>query len=154
MLNPDNPLHVSTQLAESTLAEARGARYIGLDSYRELPLWKSAPWLQTLKAEHPDMKWMAEPQCADVLHMMTPFCTDYINVSSAPQLADYLVPGREVIIILSGDMATVENCVHYIGWGCSVLFYAHDITMADLLPAIEAAQDGWVADPYAPIPGP
>lgn len=156
LLDITNPLHISAALQEPALARTRGAHCMSLDSYRKLPLWDAVPWLQTLKAKHPDMKWMAEPQCADILHMMMPFCTDYINVPFAPQLADYLVPGREVIVILTDGMATVENCWHYIGWGCAVLWYAGDgtITMADLLPAIEAAQDGWVGDPYAPYPSP
>jgi hypothetical protein len=151
-LDISNPVHVATATNEYALAAQRGAASIGLDSFRKMDLWDAMPWLLNLQSQFPGLRFAAEPQCADILHIHIPFCTDHTNITTAPLLADYLVPGREVQIILTGEVSTLPHVYHSYGWGLTVLSYTQSLTASVMQPAVDLAQSGWVLPWDAPIP--
>jgi hypothetical protein len=155
-LDVSNPAHTATAMNEYVLAMQRGASSVGLDSFRKLDLWNAMPWLQSMQSQCPGMRFYAEPQCADILHFHIPFCTDHTNVPTAPLLADYLVPGREVQIILTDDVANLPYVYHSYGWGFTVLHYTQSLTAYAMQPAVDQAHSGWVLPwdaPVTPVPG-
>jgi hypothetical protein len=143
--------HVTAMWNEAVLAASRGARLIGLDSFRMMPPWDALPWLNTLQAMSPQIQYVGEPHSCDIMHLKQGFCIDHTHLLTAPLLADYLVPGREVWVIIPLGMS-IAQASHYIGWGLSVLHYNQSFTAHDLEPAVAAAQAGWVVDPFAPFP--
>lgn len=151
-----NPAHVATATNEYALAVQRGATSIGLDSFRKMDLWDAVPWVLNLQSQFSGLRLYAEPQCADILHMHIPFCTDHTNLPTAPLLADYLVPGREVQIVLTGEVSTLAHVYHSYGWGLTVLSYTQSLTASSMQPAVDQAQSGWVLPwdaPVTPVPG-
>lgn len=151
-LDPNNPAHVAAADDQLSLAAARGATFIGLDSFRLGQLWKMAPWLERLKSTYPNLRFTSEPNSSDILLMLAPYTTDSSNLPLDPLIADYLVPGREISVIFRIGVDTLENAVHYTGWGLTTISYVSGVSADGLMPYIEQARNGWAIDPYLPPP--
>ncbi|MBL8764636.1 MAG: hypothetical protein JNM07_10250 [Phycisphaerae bacterium] len=111
-LDPDNPDHVAAAFREMDTAIRSGTTMIGLDAFhvQYVPLWKLYPWLRTLQARYPNVKFITEPLSCDVMHSIAPTfvrgwwydfsppptSVDELYLIQHPQhLADFLLPGHE-----------------------------------------------------------
>ena len=91
-------------------------------------------------------KIQGSENCSDILLFHVPFTTDSRNLPSAPQLANYLVPGRQIQVVMRTVVDTVENDTFYIGWGMTIISFKYAISANSLAPAIRDAHNGWVQD--------
>ena len=73
-LDPDNTTHVNFAFDEmdGAVASDVNATEIGLDAFKEMPVWESYWWLQDLQAEYPGVRFITENQHCDILHTLAP----------------------------------------------------------------------------------
>lgn len=109
-LDIENRDHLRSISRQLRLAEEAGASIIGLDNFTHamLPVWDEVRLLRAMKTVFPDLKFVVEPMCCDIIHAATP---GFISAFRAPKdgrerldfhklrtphyLADYLIPGHE-----------------------------------------------------------
>jgi hypothetical protein len=112
-----------------------------LDKFTPLPPWKAAGWLQRLWSLNPNAVLVAEPAAYDILHIWMPTVLYSSDVATNPHwLADYLVPGRELWVLLEDKGNSFERVVQLIDNGMTVVTSSRQYTANDLMPAVRRAQ--------------
>ena len=113
-LEVHNPEHQMLAFKELDNAVAAGVRIIGLDAFRRLQPWDAWDWLTMLKRRAPNVTFVTEPPCGDVIHLLAPaflVATRPANqiqlrLNQPHALADYLVPGHETWGLIRRDRLT------------------------------------------------
>lgn len=165
--DPDNPEHLERALREIDGIAATGATIVGLDTFQpdQTPLWKSMPWLQTMRDRHPQLTFVTEPAQCDILHTVAAtFVTGFAlfppsNVTNERQLykidgpnhlMDFINPGHETWGSMSyhqhrrylGSMPGLEKMTsdmrQFAEWGYRPIFF--DINS---MPANVSAAPSW-----------
>jgi hypothetical protein len=108
-LDPNNPAHVQAAFAEMDHAAQAGATEIGLDTFNAAitPIWDLVPWMERMIEAYPQMKFISEPICNDIMHRLGPTFVigwttgaanrpeDLCDINNPLYLADLLLPGHE-----------------------------------------------------------
>ncbi len=165
--DPDNPNHLERALREIDGIAATGATIVGLDTFQpdHTPLWKSMPWLQTMRNRHPQLTFVTEPAQCDILHTVAAtYVTGFAlfppsNVTNERQLykidgpnhlMDFMNPGHETWGSMSyhqhrrflGGMPSLERMTNdmrqFAEWGYRPIFF--DI---NTMPANVSAAPSW-----------
>jgi hypothetical protein len=164
--DPDNPEHLERALREIDGIAATGATIVGLDTFQpdHTPLWKSMPWLQTMRERHPQLTFVTEPAQCDILHtvaatFVTGFALFPSNVTSDRQLykidgpnhlMDFINPGHETWGSMSyhqhrrflGSMPSLDKMIEdmrqFAEWGYRPIFF--DV---NTMPANVSAAPSW-----------
>lgn len=108
-LNPNSPAHVQAAFAEMDRAVQAGATEIGLDTFNAAitPIWDLVPWMERMIEAYPNVKFISEPLCNDIMHRLGPTFVigwttgaanrpeDLCDINNPFYLADLLLPGHE-----------------------------------------------------------
>lgn len=110
-LNPGNPGHMSLVRMQLDLARDAGATLIGLDAFTHgyMPAWEQVGYLEDLRRQYPEMRFITEPMTSDVVHRVSPTFErafrsgegmrreeDFHRMPVPHYLADSLLPGHEI----------------------------------------------------------
>lgn len=111
-LDPDNPAHRRYAFDQLDIAERAGVTLIGFDAHthRRTPVWKTYAWIHDLRDRYPRMRFVIEPLGCDVLQTVAGSwveasewpdnprsAEDFLAVDGPHVLADFLLPGRELM---------------------------------------------------------
>lgn len=136
--DPDDASQRSKMLAEWNLARQRGAKGVGLDAITQMDGWDIPGWIDQLRETVPGATIIAEPGCFDVLHLNVPVVMYGDNFDSGPMLlADYLVPGREIWVLLRGADESLSRAEEFVRQGLTVIMRGRSITANELQPVID-----------------
>ena len=109
-LDPSNPQHMNMVHLQLDLAEQAGATMIGLDAFthERLPSWEQVDYLTSLQGRYPQMSFIVEPMCSDIVHRVAPTFVrawqvrdesrreeDFHRVPVPHYLSDLVLPGHE-----------------------------------------------------------
>ncbi|GAB5497576.1 MAG: hypothetical protein Phyf2KO_26560 [Phycisphaerales bacterium] len=105
-----NREHLRSISEQLEMARNAGATAVGLDNFNHahIPVWEQARLLGAIKRIFPELRFIAEPMCCDIIHAEIPgFVTAYQSPKDARRevdfhklrtpnyLADFLLPGHE-----------------------------------------------------------
>jgi len=140
--DPDNQAQRDEMLTEWSLARQRGVKGVGLDAITQMDGWDIPKWIDQLRETVPGATVVAEPGCFDVLNLKVPVVMYADNFDSGPMyLADYLVPGREIWVLLRGADETQARAEEFIRQGLTVIMRGRQFTANDLQPVIDQVRE-------------
>lgn len=109
-LDLTNREHLRTIVEQIALAREAGATMIGMDNliHQILPVWDQLRLIRALRRTYPEITFIAEPMCCDLVHAEAPgfisaFTTppgakadlDFHKLKAPHYIADFLLPGHE-----------------------------------------------------------
>gem|GEM_PF-5135396 len=140
--DPSDSTQSSQMMLEWTNAIDVGAVGLGLDKFTVLRPWAAFPWLDRLWAAKSDASFVAEPVAYDLLNIRVPTFLYSEDVRNQPHLlADFLVPGREIWVLLEGEDNTLQRALELIDNGLTIVTNAQDFGADDLMEAVRRAQN-------------
>ncbi len=140
--DPSDSVQSAQMMLEWTNAISVGVKGLGLDKFTVLRPWAAFPWLDRLWAVKPDASFIAEPVAYDLLNIRIPTFLYSEDVRDQPHLlADFLVPGREIWVLLEGEDNTLERALRLIDNGLTIVTNAQDFGANDLMEAVRRAQN-------------
>lgn len=109
-LDLTNREHLHSIAEQLELARKAGATAVGLDNFThvQIPVWDQTRFLGAIKRIFPELKFVAEPMCCDIIHAQIPAFIaayrapkdarreiDFHKLRTPNYLADFLLPGHE-----------------------------------------------------------
>ncbi len=105
-----NREHLRSIADQLELARSAGATAVGLDNFThvQIPVWQQIRFLGAIKRIFPELRFIAEPMCCDIIHAEIPAFIaayrapkdasreiDFHKLRTPNYLADFLLPGHE-----------------------------------------------------------
>lgn len=134
----DNDVHFDDMLGQWILAVNRGAAGLGLDKFTQMWCGDQFRWLDTMWSVKPDALFVAEPAAYDLLHLRVPTFLYAEDLDAGPHLlADFLVPGREMWVILHDDDTLEHALFLQEEYGMTIVTRGREFTAHNLQKRLE-----------------